>query len=101
MTDFITRLALVGAAVSFAAWVFLVNKQRLARVPEFISRIPRSSLSVFLAAAFVATLCAQKPDGTNAPPNGASPPQMMGMEEIVQLCNYANVQMRNSGGVDL
>ena len=100
MTDFMTRLALVGAAVSFAAWVFLVNRRRLARVPEFVSRIPRSSLSVFLAFALVATGVAQK-GGTNAPPNGASPPQMMGLEEIVQLCNYANVQMRNSGGVDL
>ena len=78
MTDFMTRLALVGAAVSFASWVFLVNKQRLARVPGFISRIPRSSLSVFLAFAIVATGVAQK-GGTNAPPNGASPPQMMGM----------------------
>ena len=73
-----TRLALVGAAVSFAAWVFLVNKGRIARVPEFISRIPRSSLSVFLAFAIVATSVAQK-GGTNAPPNGASPPQMMGL----------------------
>ena len=73
-----TKLALVGAAVSFAAWVFLVNKQRLARVPGFISRIPRSSLSVFLVFAIVATGVAQK-GGTNAPPNGASPPQMMGM----------------------
>ena len=78
MTDFMTRLALVGAAVSFAAWVFLVNKGRIARVSEFISRIPRSSLSVFLAFAIVATGVAQK-GGTNAPPNGASPPQMMGM----------------------
>ena len=73
-----TRLALVGAAVSFAAWVFLVNRWWIARVPEFISRIPRSSLSVFLAFAIVATGVAQK-GGTNAPPNGASPPQMMGM----------------------
>ena len=76
MTDFMTRLALVGAAVSFAAWVFLVNRWWIARVPEFISRIPRSSLSVFLAFAIVATGVAQK-GGTNAPPNGASPPQMM------------------------
>ena len=77
MTDFLTKLALVGAAVSFALWLYLVNRRRIARVPEFVSHIPRSSLSVFLAAAFVATLCAQKPDGTNAPPNGASPPQMV------------------------
>ena len=65
-----------GAAVSFAAWVFLVNKRWIARIPEFISRIPRSSLSVFLAFAIVATGVAQK-GGTNAPPNGASLPQMM------------------------
>ena len=100
MADFMTRLALVGAAVSFALWLYLVNRRGIARVPEFISRIPRSSLSVFLAFAIVATSVAQK-GGTNSPPNGASPPQMMGLEEIVQLCNYANVRMRNSGDVDL
>ena len=64
MTDFMTRVALVGAAVSFAAWVFLVNRRWIARVPEFVSRIPRSSLSVFLAFAIVATSVAQK-GGTN------------------------------------
>ena len=32
---------------------------------------------MFLAFAIVATLCAQKQGGTNAPPNGASPPQSM------------------------
>ena len=84
MTDFMTRLCVLGAAVSFAAWAVLVNRRRIAQVPEFISRIPRSSLSVFLAFAIVATGVAQK-GGTNAPPNGASPPQMMGLEEIVQL----------------
>ena len=68
-----TILALAGAAVSFAAWVFLVNRRWIARVPEFVSRIPRSSLSVFLAFAIVATGVAQK-GGTNAPPNGVSPP---------------------------
>ena len=73
-----TILALIGAAVSFAAWVFLVNRWWIARVPEFISKIPRSSLSVFLAFAIVATGVAQK-GGTNAPPNGVSPPQMMGL----------------------
>ena len=38
-----------------------------------------------------------KHGGTNAPPNGASPPQMMGLEEIVQLCNCANAEYRRRG----
>ena len=94
MTDFMTRLALVGAAVSFAAWVFLVNKQRIARVPDFISRIPRSSLSVFLAFAIVATSVAQK-GGTNAPPNGASPPQMLPPSGGNVELRMENVELRN------
>ena len=63
--DFITKFALVGAAVSFTAWAVLANRRRIARVSEFVSRIPRSSLSMFLAFALVATLCAQKQGGTN------------------------------------
>ena len=94
MTDFMTRLALVGAAVSFAAWVFLVNRWWIARVPEFISRIPRSSLSVFLAFAIVATGVAQK-GGTNAPPNGASPPQMVPPGGGNVELKIENVELRN------
>ena len=67
----IMRSALLfGAAVSFAAYLALANARRLARVSEFASRIPRSSLAVFFAFALVATLCAQK-SGTNAPPRGS------------------------------
>ena len=73
--DFLTRFALSSAAVLFAAWVVLANRRQIARFHEFVSRIPRSSLSVFLVFAIVATLCAQKPGGTNEPPQGASPPR--------------------------
>ena len=64
MIEIWTKAVLVGAAVSFAAYLALANARRLARVSEFASRIPRSSLAVFLAFALVATLCAQK-GGTN------------------------------------
>ena len=83
--DLLTGICLVGAAVSFAVCLVAANLLRIARVSEFVSRIPRSSLSVFLAAVLIATVCAQKPDGTNAPPNGVF--------KIVQLCNYANAEM--------
>ena len=106
-----TRLALVGAAVSFAAWAVAVAKLKMENGkwkmkdrPQF--SILHSKFSIHAAVfAFFAGVAVQyagaKHGGTNAPPNGASPPQMMGLEEIVQLCNYANVQMRNTGGLDL
>ena len=83
--EWLVGICIAGAAVSFAAYLLLANRRRIARVSEFVSRIPRSSLSVFLAAVLIATVCAQKPDVTNAPPNGAF--------KIVQLCNYANAEM--------
>ena len=74
-------------------------------MPEMVSQSARPvnqppSFSIHAAVfAFFAGVAVQyagaKHGGTNAPP------QMMGLEEIVQLCNYANVRMRNSGGVDL
>ena len=79
--ELLTNICLTGAAVSFAAWAVLVNRRRIAYISEFVSRIPRSSLSVFLAFSIIATILAQKPDGTNAPPNGASPPQMMALPQ--------------------
>ena len=79
MADFVTRLCVLGAAVSFALYFGLKHARRLASVSEFVSRIPRPRLAAFLVFAIVATLCAQKQGGTNAPPNGASPPQMAGL----------------------
>ena len=82
--------------MSFAAWLVLVNRRRIARVSEFVSRIPRSSLSVFLAFALAATLCAQKQGGTNSPPNGASPPQMM---MPLPLPNFPPLNLPVDGGL--
>ena len=65
MADFLTRLCILGAAVSFAAWVFLVNWRRIAQFHEFVSRIPPSQLAAFLAFVLVATVVAQKRGGTN------------------------------------
>ena len=76
--EWLTGICLVGAAVFFAAWVTLANRGRLARAVEFVSRIPRSSVTVFLFFAVIATVCAQK-SGTNAPPQGAAPSQMMAL----------------------
>ncbi|MBO7683533.1 MAG: hypothetical protein J6T51_02265, partial [Kiritimatiellae bacterium] len=79
MREFLTDFCLVGAAVLFAAWVYLASRRRIARAAEAVAKVPRSSIAAFLAFALVATGVAQKQGGTNAPPNGASPPQMMGV----------------------
>ena len=64
-------ICLVGAAAFSVAWVLLANRRRLAQAAEFVSRLPRSSVAVFLFFAAIATVCAQK-SGTNAPLRGAS-----------------------------
>ena len=84
-----TRLALVGAAVSFVACLVAANLHRIIKFNDFVSRVPRSNLAVFVLFATVATLSAQKPQGTNAPPNGASPPN--GNVEL----KMENVELRN------
>ena len=69
--DLLTDICLVGASVFSVAWVVLVNRGRLAQAAEFVSRLPRSGVAVFLFFAAIATVCAQK-SGTNAPLRGAS-----------------------------
>ena len=77
--DLLTDVCLVGVAVFSIAWLMLISRGRVARTAEFVLRTPRSHLAAFLTFAIVATLCAQKPGGTNSPPNGVSPPQMAGV----------------------
>ena len=78
MMDFFTGLALVGAAVSLAACVVVAHGRRIAAAMDALHRIPRAHLAAFVLFATIATLSAQKQGGgTNAPPQGASPPQMM------------------------
>jgi len=96
MMDILTGFALVGAAVSLAAWAIAVAKCKMengkCRIVESFSfyrnctnppfSIFHSKFSIHAAAfvffATIATLSAQKQGGgTNAPPQGASPPQMM------------------------
>ena len=48
----------------------------LVRAAARIRSLPRVVQGALAALALVATLNAQKQGGTNAPPNGASPPQM-------------------------
>ena len=62
--DLLTDICLVGAAAFSVAWVVLVNRGRLAQAAEFVSRLPRSGVAVFLFFAAIATVCAQK-SGTN------------------------------------
>ena len=57
--EFLAGFCLVGAAVFSVAWVVLVNRGRLAQAAEFVSRIPRSGVAVFLFFAAIATVCAQ------------------------------------------
>ena len=60
MTDLLTRLALAGAAISFAAYFALRYARRIACVSDWLLRIPRSHLAAFLLFAAIATVCAQK-----------------------------------------
>ena len=77
-----TRLALVGAAVSFAAWAVAVAKLKMENGKYKMKDRPQFSIlhskfsihtAVFAFFAMIATLSAQK-GGTNSLPNGASPP---------------------------
>ena len=78
MIDIFTGIALVGAAVSLAACVVVAHGRRIAAAMDALHRILRAHLAAFLLFATIATLSAQKQGGgTNAPPQGASPPQMM------------------------
>ena len=90
MADFLTRLCIFGAAVSFALYVALRYTRQIADFADALAKIRRAHLAAFLAFAIVATLCAQKQGGTNAPPNGASPPQMAGL-----LSQGGNVALRS------
>ena len=84
MTDILTKLCLVGAAVLFAAWLALWCRGCFVRAADAIARVSRARLAAFLFFVAVATVCAQKPGGTNNPPQGASPPMLMMGEGILQ-----------------
>ena len=90
MINFLTGLALIGAAVTaiacaIAKLIIENGKRKIEDRPQFLARkslgdggsILHSKFSihtaVFVFFAAIATLSAQK-SGTNAPPNGASPP---------------------------
>ena len=72
VVDIFMRFALVGAASLFTLWLALVCRVRLARMADTLSKIPRAHVMVFLGFVAIATVCAQKPAGTNAPPQGVS-----------------------------
>ena len=74
MTDILTRLCLVGAAVLFAAWLVLRYRGCFARATDALAKVSRARLAAFLAFVAIATVCAQKPGGTNEPPQGAGSP---------------------------
>ena len=71
--DFLTKLCLTGAAVLFAAWLVLKNRGRIARAADKLSAISFRRVVLFLAFVAVAAIYG----GTNAPPQGASPPMLM------------------------
>ena len=70
--DFLTKLCILGAAVLFAAWLVLKNRGRIACATDALAKVSRARLAAFLAFVAIATVCAQKPGGTNAPLRGAS-----------------------------
>ena len=68
--DFITRFALAGAAVMFAAWLAITGGRWLTQAMAAI----RPYLAAFVIFTFVVMNYAQKPGGTNDPPQGAGSP---------------------------
>ena len=66
--DFLTKVALAGAAVLFAAWLAITGGRWLVRQLAAL----RPYLAAFLVFTFVAMNYAQKGGGTNEPPRGAS-----------------------------
>ena len=79
--EWLTCICLVGAAASTVAWAIAVVKCKMengkCRIAEFHSKFSIHT-AAFIFFATIATLSAQKQGGgTNAPPQGASPPQMM------------------------
>ena len=75
--DFLTRLALAGAAVLFAAWAAIVGGRWIARQFAAI----RPYLAAFLVFTFVAMNYAQK-SGTNEPPRGVSNGRVEHVERV-------------------
>ena len=96
MIEIWTRAVLACAAASFALYLAIAYARLLARATAALAKIPRARLAVFLAFALVATLSAQKQGGTNAPPNGASPPQMM---MVLQPQDFPPPGFPGAGGV--
>lgn len=47
IVDFLTELALFGAASSFAAWLALMSRRRIGHVSDALAKIPRSHLTAF------------------------------------------------------
>ena len=60
MTDFLTGVLIVGAAVSFSAWLVLANRRRIARAADALAKMSRPRIAAFLAFVAIATVCAQK-----------------------------------------
>ena len=100
-----TRLALIGAAVSFAAWAVAVAKLKMENGKWKMKDRPQFSIlhfkfSIHAAVfAFFAGVAVQyagaKHGGTNAPPNGASPPQMVPPGGGNVELRIENVELRN------
>ena len=59
--DLLTDICLVGAAVSFAAYLALRHTRRIARVSDWLVRIPRSHLAAFLLFAAIGKMAVSSP----------------------------------------
>ena len=89
MTDILTRLCLICAAVLFAAWLALRYRGRIARATDALAKVSRARLAAFLFFVAVATVCAQKPGGGSSPSSqGGDLPRSDGGEaaEVTNLC---------------
>ena len=82
--DWLTDLALAGAAMLFSAWLAMIGGRWLARQLAAI----RPYLATFLVFTFVAMNYAQK-SGTNEPPRGASSGLVESFDGRVSTCAEA------------
>ena len=97
-----TDICLVGAAVSFAAYLALRHARRIACVSDWLVRVHRSHLAAFLLFAAIATVCAQKGGNTNGVgqvEGGTNGVQMVGGGTGMMGIENGELRMENGGVV--
>ena len=102
MADFLTRLCILGAAVSLALYFGLKYARRIACVSDWLVRVRRSHLAAFLLFAAIATVCAQKGGNTNGVgqvEGGTNGVQMVGGGTGMMGIENGELRMENGDAV--